>query len=714
VGTVVTQAGSGAQGKLITALDAAGTSVVVYSTNGIPFVAVGAITITGATPTNIVPSVVAEADYTDVFPKWSKELGGQYIKEETYPASEATMDWDRQTRNQAGIMKRTCAACPEGKVNNNAGALLVRTGTAGIAQCVALTCPAHRAYATDRSCTPCASKTFRFGTVDTDRTTAATCSGTCAANEFLSEVGGAMKCTKCALGKVRASGDKIIRADLVKLTIASQNFGALAVGTVVTQSLTAVAGATGTLAVALPNAAVTEIYVLMTATNGAIAFTTATTNIITVTGGTAATAAAPTAVTTASQAFPTVAPGDTTLTPLLAAGAVSPAAASVMTTPATVCTPVYCPDDTVRDTSGNCCACAAGKTRNDANTAGNLAAYEALQLATTVNAAQTCVATLCKTDEYNTGAAGGFACAACADGKTNVLGDDASAAVAGVCHDVSCGKDGVGASMLYHRFDFVGKKCVACNSWEAAPEGIVIATATESTECTALTCAINEYVAADHTCTTCAAWESATAGASRATPTTCTVGSCTVNEWVDATHADNICRPCPAGTEAATTTLRTDTTGIAVCKDTAAATQLCKENQYVSSHACVACATGFTNAAGDDPTLADTVCDAVPAVAATPAVHTLCAADEHVVNHACVACPVGTKNAAKDDTHYHDTACAAEICLENFHVECTGTGATKACVCKACGMEGQERPEEILKTNTAGDDCSKGVTTFCV
>ena len=330
-GTVVNQAGSNAQGKLVTPLTGAIASVVVYSTNGIPFNTVGAITVVDATPTNIVPSAVAEADYTDVFPAWTPALGGQYIKEEAYPASEVTMDWDRQTRRQAGILKRTCVACPAGKVNKNTGAntgaLLVRTDTnTGEGQCVALTCAAHRAYATDRSCTPCASNTFRYGAVDTDRTTAATCLGTCAINEYLDGTG-TMKCKACALGKVRATGDKIIRADLVKLTVGTKTFNK-PIATVVTQTTS---GATGKVAFVLPNSDVTEIYMIK---ENDIAFTTTTGHVITV-AGVSATAAAPTAAVA----------GDAT----------------------------------------------------------DLAAYEALQLASTINSAQACTPTLCAKDFYNDG-----------------------------------------------------------------------------------------------------------------------------------------------------------------------------------------------------------------------------------------------------------------------------------------------------------------------
>jgi hypothetical protein len=399
--------------------------------------------------------------------------------------------------------------------------------------------------------------------------------------------------------------------------------------------------------------------------------------------------------------------------------------ADVRTTPVTVCTDVYCPDNTVRDTSGNCCACAAGKTRNLVNSAaGNLAAYEDEQKASVVNDEKFCTATTCLVNTYNTGStpatatapystsAAAFSCQACPTGKVTDAGDDASDAAQGMCHDVACGQDKIGTATLYHKFDHTTNTCIACKSWETAPEGI-LTTADASTVCTPLSCTVDQYVAADatHTCTDCEKWEES-AIQTRASPTTCTVKSCAADEWVDATHADNICRACPAGFTSSAM-LRTDTTGIAACAHTTAAhTNMCAANHYVKSHACVPCATGFTNALGDNPLGVDTVCDAVaPAAAATPAVHTLCAADEHVVNHACAACPMGTTNAVGDDTHYHDTACKATLCKENFRVDCTGSGATKACVCVACNADNNA---DLHWTNTAGDDCSKGVSTVCV
>ena len=389
---------------------------------------------------------------------------------------------------------------------------------------------------------------------------------------------------------------------------------------------------------------------------------------------------------------------------------------------ATSCADVYCPDNTVRDASGNCCACAVGTTRNLANSkAADLAAYEALQLATTLNSAQTCTATSCAQGYYNDGVPTEpttpttGSCKACAAGKTNVAGDDASSTTAGVCHDTTCGKIG----NVFHGFNLASKTCVVCEAWETAPEATVVATATANVACTPLSCRINQKVDADadHKCVNCNTWESAIVS-TRAVPTSCAVKSCAVNEWVESDSPDKICKPCVPGTSSVAT-LRTDTTKQAVCVKSTSNSRMqgiggfakCLADFHVVNYACVACATG-TNAAGDDPNLPmNTECDA----AVVPVVQKhgpLCGANERVVNHACTACPVGTKNDAGDDPHYYDTACTAEICKENFKVSCTVVNSKTVCTCAPCNVPAAG-PHTHGSTNAAGDDCSLGVSTMC-
>jgi hypothetical protein len=109
----------------------------------------------------------------------------------------------------------------------------------------------------------------------------------------------------------------------------------------------------------------------------------------------------------------------------------------------------------------------------------------------------------------------------------------------------------------------------------------------------------------------------------------------------------------------------------------------CAENEYVSSNACVACAAGSTNAAGDDPASDDTACDP-----------TLCAVNEYVSSNTCVACAAGSTNAADDNATNGDTTCDAALCRVNEYV------SSKTCVTCPAGS-----------TNAANDDATGGDTT---
>jgi len=111
---------------------------------------------------------------------------------------------------------------------------------------------------------------------------------------------------------------------------------------------------------------------------------------------------------------------------------------------------------------------------------------------------------------------------------------------------------------------------------------------------------------------------------------------------------------------------------------------ICLANEYVASNGCTACASGTTNAAGDDASGADTTCDA-----------TLCAVNEYVASNVCTACAAGTTNAASDDASGADTTCDATLCAVNEYVASNG--------CTACAAG---------TTNAAGDDAS-GADTTC-
>lgn len=85
---------------------------------------------------------------------------------------------------------------------------------------------------------------------------------------------------------------------------------------------------------------------------------------------------------------------------------------------------------------------------------------------------------------------------------------------------------------------------------------------------------------------------------------------------------------------------------------------LCDANEHVVSNACVACDDGSTNAIGDNPNGADTICDP-----------TLCGTNERVASHLCVACSAGSTNAAGDDATGADTLCD-DACFTAIGVVC--------------------------------------------
>ena len=123
---------------------------------------------------------------------------------------------------------------------------------------------------------------------------------------------------------------------------------------------------------------------------------------------------------------------------------------------------------------------------------------------------------------------------------------------------------------------------------------------------------------------------------------------------------------------------------------------VCGTNQYVSNGACTNCATGYTNKAGDDPSGADTLCDAgVPSPPSPPPPGKYCEKNEHVVSNTCAPCAAGTVRPAGDADSGADTTCYVVKCLANFHV------VNNACVACAAGS-----------TNAAGD-LATGADTTC-
>ena len=115
----------------------------------------------------------------------------------------------------------------------------------------------------------------------------------------------------------------------------------------------------------------------------------------------------------------------------------------------------------------------------------------------------------------------------------------------------------------------------------------------------------------------------------------------------------------------------------------------CLENEFVQNNICVSCPAGTTNAAGDDPSIGDTLCDP-----------TFCAVNEFVSANTCVACPADTTNAAGDDASGSDTSCVS-LCSINEYVLCDDVNG---CACVACPNN---------EYNLPGDDPSAGITTSC-
>jgi len=236
--------------------------------------------------------------------------------------------------------------------------------------------------------------------------------------------------------------------------------------------------------------------------------------------------------------------------------------------------------------------------------------------------------------------------------------------------------------------------CTACPAGFANLAGDEIKTSTAaSTATTCDNCPLNTYVATTGatTCTACPAGTERTVrdpidtGGGDSVVTACTVKA---NYYM--VNGGTVGTACPAGrTRAAGGNIGAAT----VCTETP-----CAVNEYVSSNACTACASGFVNAAGDWPSGPDTTCTT-----------TLCAVNERVLDNKCVRCGTvavnvagtsttvitTTTNTAGDDPSGADTLCDGSLCAINQYV--------KAGVCTACAAG---------TTNDAHDDAS-GPDTSC-
>jgi surface protein len=99
----------------------------------------------------------------------------------------------------------------------------------------------------------------------------------------------------------------------------------------------------------------------------------------------------------------------------------------------------------------------------------------------------------------------------------------------------------------------------------------------------------------------------------------------------------------------------------------------CSVDEYVSGGACLPCAPGTQNAAGDPIAGDDTSCDDLPA----------CAENQHVVNHVCTDCPAGKTKPAGDlprtnSECWEPGSCGGVLCVDSNTESCTDN----ICVCK--------------------------------
>lgn len=135
------------------------------------------------------------------------------------------------------------------------------------------------------------------------------------------------------------------------------------------------------------------------------------------------------------------------------------------------------------------------------------------------------------------------------------------------------------------------------------------------------------------------------------------------------------CQSCPTGT---TNEAGDDTAlGSTTC-------ETCTANYKVDSGACVDCPTNpvtTTNEAGDPITGGDTYCDLAEGYVSSGGtdVPDQCAVNYKVESGACVECAPGKTNAAGDPLSGGDTSCDAITCSENHHVVSN--------VCTLCGPE---------------------------
>ena len=124
--------------------------------------------------------------------------------------------------------------------------------------------------------------------------------------------------------------------------------------------------------------------------------------------------------------------------------------------------------------------------------------------------------------------------------------------------------------------------------------------------------------------------------------------TCSANEHV----LNNACVPCADGT-------RNDAGDPIPGSNTTCEPILCEENYYVLGYSCTACATGTENNAGDPANGGNTTCEPI-----------LCQGDYYVSNNVCTACASGNIRAAGDPANGGDTTCEPECSSIQYSVSC--------------------------------------------
>lgn len=124
---------------------------------------------------------------------------------------------------------------------------------------------------------------------------------------------------------------------------------------------------------------------------------------------------------------------------------------------------------------------------------------------------------------------------------------------------------------------------------------------------------------------------------------------------------------------------------IVVVNGVTTTTTVCGTNERVSGGTCVACATGQSNKAGDNPSGADTLCDTTAPPPPPPSPPppspppgTYCSANQRVSGGTCVDCASGTRRSAGDSASGADTTCSTVTCGVNQYVNvhaCTSCAA---------------------------------------